>query len=696
MKKKRKYQSLNKKKKHIPKQRNYKKMGGAESAEKLSTLTSVGRARCLLCFFDASESKLERLHTIGVQLISAIFHAAAPILTTGALLRTIRTLGTSRLQFAERDTFNKFNVDAWIVKELPRDYWLLIPKSYCRMLGLQADDVAADNFIGDLTSVSPTEMVFGILVNHLKTATDISPVTTKRIEDPLTDTGIFFPLSRWLEEQVFFCNKRIYDQECLDETSTTSTTSTGVMKCAPVWSFYMAGHGSMLEAVCGIPLLNFQHILQYLETEISTRFLCYFTCYEGGVTNQALYKTHNSKNPFKQIHSYTIVTAAATDATVGSQAYPFYNDFGTFVMATMATDVLVDIDSAISIIGRQVGASSARNVPLIKYAGSEWFRAIPELDKRVVVIGRIMAFSKTSDLFIVTDECDTILIYANVVPFRIMLSFREQKGWSVPTPLFISMFPGNAIHILDDIDASQMPSRRNALDWFIDDSFGLLKNLTTEKLFWIKRLTLNDKRNGIQVYTNVLVYRTDKSWTFCHDQARNEHYADYMTRCEAFSNVISKSVHILEYMEKHALTMSGVDVLNDIWANTSNESFLLVRRLDIVTKTGTISLKNVICNKPQRTIWYQSTLNEYNDHFYTFLYDDDDDDDDDDNAEELLQEKDKLTEDSYVIGLLMGAMQSSKAIQLQRQLDPQFVTQLQNSVGRQQQQQQQQQQQGIL
>ena len=196
------------------------------------------------------------------------------------------------------------------------------------------------------------------------------------------------------------------------------------------WNIFEIGHGLIpQQQIAGLPLLEFQKQLLFLNNKINTSLFYYWTCYGG-------HEKHLTAPfaPFDVLNklNYTIVSGATTDLPVAvNWLDPRYQKpyilssgyyipepevrFGDFFRAAENKE---PIDKTISYLT----TTNAKNIPLVRLPGSPAFSPT-DLNKKVFIISRAKALSAFVDnkIFDIPSDKIAVLIAPEMVLAPIIL-----------------------------------------------------------------------------------------------------------------------------------------------------------------------------------------------------------------------------------------------------------------------------------
>jgi len=376
----------------------------------------------------------------------------------------------------------------WVVKEINKQFYLLLPKKYLQQRGISLHDAQQYNANGPLT---PIELALGLKVNHMKTEADIKTI-----------------LLRF----------NLYASDFVDNLHDIFVTNQEYpmhyKSSIPAWQIYLEGHGGANHSIAGLSLDNFKEFLHFLEIRITTRLLYYLSCYAAGANSATIYR--DAKSGIERTYPFAIITQALTDAvTVTTRYMPIsLNSQGRLVLSFVhdrfkvffentSTQDSIDYQQMIRTMSPVTANRHIGSFPQIKFPGLPWFSVL-DIDNRAVSIGSIMAASRTAPLDIVTFFAKrgvksvprALLLYTQEVPFEIVLP-------GVSPMRMVSMIPGDASHHIKKI--SYFIKKGDA--YVIMEDFVnlfLIDLLAPHKIFAIDLLTL-DRSKGAPEYHKVIV-----------------------------------------------------------------------------------------------------------------------------------------------------------------------------------------------
>jgi hypothetical protein len=315
--------------------------------------------------------------------------------------------------FAYAINFDATASQHWIIKEINKSFYLLLPKKY--LTNKNISSVAVQSFIPDATQpLTEAEKALGLKINHLPTVTNLNnikrPCPTPTFAQYFTDAlpSIFIPTSMYQKQEKI-----------------------------PSWSLYIGGHGMTGTTICHLSLEQFKTFINFLET-IQTRLLVYSSCYAAGINLELLYT--DPQTGITEPNSFAIITTALTDAFVYGVNHNTQVNNGKLTFCTDAhwqafireitTPDCMNYNQAIKQLSFSTYAGTT--VPQIKLPGLEWFFVIEH--GNVASIGSIMAKTRTEPLHISTffaekrghrAEPRGILLHAEQIPFEVIVDTKK-------------------------------------------------------------------------------------------------------------------------------------------------------------------------------------------------------------------------------------------------------------------------------
>jgi len=401
---------------------------------------------------------------------------------------------------------SSFNPQEWLIKKVNSDLLLLIPLDYIEAMKKKHTPSFKP------TSMTETEYVVGLPIDHMETVSLIDYVKGYK-PSAMADFGLMKSLA------TIFIPRTMYAKE----KKLLKIVPTDFF--IPTWALYVSGHGSIKKFVAGLSINGFKAILEFLETQITTKLLFYSSCYAAGVNASLIYT--DVKSPIFKSYPFAIVAAGLNDfpVTTYREFASFRGDLGPgninfkqreiklkthldfveFVRNVTTPGMLYTAVVAPIIwsdrhipelaefkVKRELLLANIQTTPQIKLPGIPWFNVI-DFDKKFVSLGKNLAIARTEDLDIVKFfriQPWGILLYTNSIPFKLIIRMRF-------LPFFISMAPGNMFKMAGiKVDVS--------LEEFLQ-SFDVIKKAPA-MLFWIDSLVVNAHDDNKKSYSNVCVF----------------------------------------------------------------------------------------------------------------------------------------------------------------------------------------------
>lgn len=450
------------------------------------------------------------------QAISLIKEETIPFVITSSLFKNV-------IQYQP----NIFKPNKWISRKIDDYFYLLVPNKYL------------NNFPETITTqsnYSERELLIGLKIDHLSNISDTDILNPEFHKN--------FPKSK---------NKYLATSELFQKTFLKTDKSplfitnheyyqANASKYIPRWAFCLFGHGyqsvsidqqlAILNvdlknlpaakkaiskqikereeekqkgkiiyregALIGLERPDFKKLLDFFNTKITTQFVFFNTCY-GASTNLQKVLTASNSTVLKN-YSFVLISGASHASSVTTDA-PNYHSFEIFFKNLSGT-VPINYEKTLRYIyefydEQSRGKSPIGQIPTIKLPGYDWLQVL-EVPNKIVTLGNILAKTRTNPLnvshyFKKTKDPlypDIILVYPTNIPFPLKLT--AKNNFTKP-PLFISMQPGDSIHIFNKIDASDFTLTQ------IIDSFLSLADLQEDKIFIIEELIV---KNKLQILDN--------------------------------------------------------------------------------------------------------------------------------------------------------------------------------------------------
>ncbi len=467
-------------------------------------------------------------------------HEKSIAITTKAKLAYIRSLA-------------RFNPDEWIIRMIPNTddgLMLLIPQNY--MPKIASKPPTTESF-------SEQELILGLKIDHMPV---IKPDALFKLLGPLQahKNPDYFMRGIWNNgtSGLFITRKELSALKIPREAM-------------PQWALYMNGHGTIKEEIVSLQPQQFSQWLNFLETQIETKLLYYWSCYAAGTNSQLLF--HDEQRGIDRTFSYAIVSGAAPEAvlyahadldfalekfsrtdidfTHKSLALKIHLNFNNFVQTITTADTidflalsnqLYPITTAEPSHGASTQAVMLRRLSQVKLPGIPWFNLI-DSDHITVSLGEKLALSRDptkplniSTFFGTKNESlkpRIVLLYTQLIPFELIIPTKQ-------IPVFASMVPGAAMHIFQKISVPQATLLSTLIQQFTRPAH----EERLQKIYWIKKLTIT------------ILVPTAKS----HEHELQALYQEYHRIQEEIPNL--KYELAVQSSDKHMKQMLSRDIKN--------------------------------------------------------------------------------------------------------------------------------------
>lgn len=489
--------------------------------------------RGLIIFLHDPQEKCV-LEAIDSTLVTALLQDAGPIVVSANLLKSIlglyvkepapqqktgmmakmlsritpsfqvamTQLNPCKRLMTQPDLFKK-----WIIKEVNRDLYLMLPLSHIAALGIDAAKVDSQS-----DAVTDVELTLGLKVNHMRT---LSVETIAR--EPFIPTPDASYFVEALEKGKLFCARTDYQN-----------------KPQPLWTWYITGHGAMNNSIVRLRLPAFKKMLDTTAQLINMRLLMYVSCYAAGTNQELIYR--NEKSLLPTIYPFALATQSIADTRIFFDSDRF--KFDEFIKLPHLPDIPYK-----EIIGTLFHITPDSNyigsIAQIKLPGLEWFSPLADR-KDVANIGGVMAQSRTKPLDMqkyFKGNPKALLIETNSVPFKIILNTPHLE-YIVSTwvPL-----PNHAMYI-------QAISSRIYTLYQILDLFMKVDRSTT---FYIAQIFCLDSTGRIQEYKDILI---TPSWTCYTNKLSGRIYKQFVGD-EPFEAPYADAMHYKKTVGGFAATL---------------------------------------------------------------------------------------------------------------------------------------------
>ncbi len=385
--------------------------------------------RGLLIFLDEPREYCLKKEAVSLDLTEAIIQKAGPIIVSANILRSVlkdylppseRTMYGKTVSYVKsffskesksEKAFNSceilisknFDSSEWIIKEVSKELYCMLPYTYLDMVKVALADVQKEN----ASSITPTELTLGLKVNHMRNV-DIREISTAQIIP--SDRSYFV---RALTGGNLFCERAAYQESYISR---------------PLWTWYMMGHGFVSQYIVGMPIEDFKKVLTFITDHLTMRLLVYQTCYGAGLNTELVY--NDEKTNMQRAYPFTIVTQAITDASVAQLVLSYGvkrerpRDFSTFTKYGHDNDI--DYEKVIKTVFHIAPDPFYKgNIAQIKLPGIEWFSVVAGKND-VVGIGTIMAKTRSKPLDIhkwfKAENPRALLLETTYIPFEIIIN----------------------------------------------------------------------------------------------------------------------------------------------------------------------------------------------------------------------------------------------------------------------------------
>ena len=411
-----------------------------------------------------------------------------------------------------------FDEKEWVIKEINQQICLVVPLNYL------------------LSFTDNSDLKTGLKLSNMKTISADDVIASKDYSQKELENTFM----NAVENSIFVTNKEYYANNV-------------ALADRPQWSIYLQGHGSSIsKIIASLSIQSLRAFLAFLDTNIITRLVMFHSCFAGGENLELLYQDLDRPD-LKKTFSYIIVSTATSESSVvtvtHSLSFPprlyeadinktakkfnqeeaiHFKTFFDQLKKDPPLDFLGIIENVMRFRSPSSGKSLLRfyQIPSIKFPGLEWSNVVSIPDQIVQISdtlarthgpdvldiatffgGRNLQMSEEFKKFKIEHPNlknpyrefkqlhqegqkiypQAILLYAPVINFPLKLSLNPDKSAVRNPPAFISMIPGNVIHEIGEIQAPEF------LLTDVINGFFKLKDLSTQKIFFIKKLTiLND------------------------------------------------------------------------------------------------------------------------------------------------------------------------------------------------------------
>jgi len=275
--------------------------------------------------------------------------------------------------------------------------------------------------------------------------------------------------------------------------------------CGGIWNFYQIGHGNM-EIIADLSPAKYQKELAFFRDKIDTNILISDTCYKQSHVFSA-YQQTDKMDHIKT--NFTIVNNCATDSPIIRRHYNFSRLFSNLEKQAFfsgKTKKQPNLEKTMrEALTHSWGLQPRMStVPFVRYPNSIYFIPLQNVDPKV----EYLTNAKIKNIELSIDrkykrhqknfeekrsEMLKELYKKGLIPNTKDILFISPSRIAVPlklefTPNILSTFPGNAIHLLEEVDISSLDQ---TLKDFIHSAFfkpATTIELKTQKIFIIKTI----------------------------------------------------------------------------------------------------------------------------------------------------------------------------------------------------------------
>jgi len=431
----------------------------------------------------------------------------------------------------------------WLIKNVNRDFYLLIPKKYISKLDIKTNDIL---YKPNLRSIyTDIEIKLGLKINHLK------DVNIHEID--ITD-------NKMINYQ------KTYNKNFLKAINKIFITKSNSNQFIHKWAFYCSGHGASKDygkivlpqlqnlrdyymqnnqnklkdldldinyfnyydnnsnnrsegSIINIDKQDFTSFLNFLNDEIETAFLYYSTCFSGGSHLIDPY----IKNSESIILNYDVVSEALSENYAMQEIpliripdikyLPTYKDNSkhdvSFKNRKLKIKVSLDLKKFFKCLNSNIPTNNKKlkeliyninpyfetkgnnyniiklyNLPSIRHRNSDKFNIIPDYANLCII-------NEIDNKFNISNK-KYVLLYTDYIKNKITL---EKK-----TECILSMTQDTG-HVFESIESKSLDLNE------ILSRFLFFRELTCPKFFWIKKLICKDlsKKQKYIELTNVII-----------------------------------------------------------------------------------------------------------------------------------------------------------------------------------------------
>lgn len=387
--------------------------------------------------------------------------------------------------------------DKWQLFDIPNTpYLLLIPKRYISWI-IQKPFIGAsdnyDNYFGfNITKMSPLELPTDLADKDLisKLNQIASQLTTKPTKFSIDNLHQLFTVTPYTKDKGYNYS----------------------------WNIWQIGHGLIPEQqIAGMPLAKFSDQLSFLNTVINTNFFYYVTCFGGHFEH--LTQPFKSFKGLKEL-SFPVASGSTTDLAVTAtwlhifrmKPYRRINGYVVPALSIHFNDFFNSLESQQPFEKALpfVSAPMAKNIPLIRFPGTDWF-AWTDLNKKVVAITKTNLAAHLIDQkdYHIAPPKEAVLIYPEIIPTKIYLKN------NTPGPLEIILMANFNSRYLKKIEVENLV---NLLTNLTDTAYEFPKFIYSQNLIFPARMPVKKFGKTTNELIKIMIDNNDVTHNFLQNQ----------------------------------------------------------------------------------------------------------------------------------------------------------------------------------
>lgn len=430
---------------------------------------------------------------------------------------------SEQVEVAMLKEISLLNPDDWVLNKVNDYLFMLIPKKYITEM-----EVKFSKYPNSVNFTS-RELALGLKIDHMTIITNswIDYFSSYKRASEKEPASYFIPALPSI-----FISRAEYTHEM--KATEASKNKAPVeqepfrlysIEKMPQWAIYIKGHGKLAQIISWLSLSAFVEFLDFLTKNIITKIFVYESCYSAGINLALIYK--DLETNVVQSYPFPIAIAGLTDAPIFMYELrlPLYDfkpedinfknkrpiirpriNYGEFLHYATSHDIISYAQALGYIFPPPKTGSEIQNQPQLKLPGVPWFNFI-DSDQLLVNIGSILARTRDKNKplnifeFFQKTKILAVLLEARVIPFELIINTPSE----LPLPYFVSMIPGNALHLIRKISST----KHNALDIFKSFTQGI-SFLSPRKTFIFEELESTDYQ-GAQRLFNVVIDMNKKN-----------------------------------------------------------------------------------------------------------------------------------------------------------------------------------------